>query len=89
MAFRDPSFEDALSNAMARSLAVREVVAVLMATEASRQDDAQAYVARMADILQTRLDELPEGIGGLKEKVRVEADWIVGAAQTWLRLGGR
>ncbi len=76
-----------LSQGFARSFAVRDCVALLMADLARRSGDADGYFHKAAEALQARLDELPEGISDLKERVRVEPDWIVGCAQAFHRLG--
>lgn len=75
-----------ISELLARSFAVRDAVAYLIAIEARRAKSPEQVFTDVAGALQDRLDELPEGISDLKERVRAESDWIVGAAQAFHRL---
>jgi hypothetical protein len=83
----DYAQEKLLSDCVARSFAVRDAMALVISHLASTSDDAGAFFKRVSEALNARLDELPQGVSDLKEKVRAEQDWIVGAAQAFRKLG--
>jgi len=72
---------------LARSVAVSDAVAYLIAIEASKADDPDHVFKDVSEALQNRLDELPQGVrADQKEKVRAASDQIVGAAQAFYQL---
>lgn len=80
------SDSDALSIVLARSFSLRDAVALLIAYQAAKSGNPDVHFQKIAEALQARLDELPEGISHLKENVRAEQDWLVSCAQAFHRL---
>lgn len=78
--------EKLLSDVVARSFALRDAVAYLIARDAARSGDPEGVFREVAEAMDDRLDELPHGISDLKEKVRAEIDWTIGAARAFLAL---
>jgi hypothetical protein len=68
---------------MARTLAIRDVVVVLLANQSVLTGDPTATLARISNGLSERIDdpELADLGTETAEKIRVEMDWILAAAQ--------
>jgi len=69
---------------MARTLAIRDVVVVLLASQAALTGDPIASLGRISNGLNERIDapELADLGTEVAEKIRAELDWIFEAAQT-------
>jgi hypothetical protein len=78
-----PSQDEILTQMNARSYAVRDALSYLASIVAGVGGAPERFFQEMAQALQDRLDELPQGSSDLKERVRAEVDWIVGAAQSF------
>ena len=78
--------EQMLSDVLARSLSLRDTIAYLISREAERAADVDAVFREFSEALDARLDELSPGLSSLKDKVRAENDWVVGAARAFLNL---
>jgi hypothetical protein len=75
--------DDLLEGIMAKTLAIRDVVVVLLANQAASTGDPTTILARISNGLSERIDdpELSDLGTETLEKIRAEVDWILGAAQ--------
>lgn len=75
--------DDLLAGMMAKTLAIRDIVVVLLANQAASTADPTATLARVSNGLSERIDdpELADLGTETLEKIRAEIDWILGAAQ--------
>jgi hypothetical protein len=77
-----------------RANALREMVALLIAAIAKQFDNPDAIVQDIADALTSRVDVLlslsPDVLSStveMAERTRIEEDWMIQQAQTWIRSG--
>jgi hypothetical protein len=85
----DTDARDQLALLSARVLAIRDVVARLVAYEANRWPDPNKLLRDFSEAVDARLHSLPpnddNSMMTLHETIRREVDWIVEAAQSVLR----
>jgi hypothetical protein len=86
----DDEIKRQIGNLTVRSIAIRDVVARLLAHVALKSDDPGSILREFSGAIDTRVDRFPkdqmtDDIMNLLEGTRKEVDWIIDAARVMMR----